>query len=308
MYIVKHRSFFFWLTGLILAGAIGSLVFFGLPLSIDFTGGSLVEVAYEGERPNVEALKETIAAAGLPDALVRESGESGVTVRAHTLTPAEHEALLAALGSSGVPFTETRFNSVGPSLGSELAIKALYALGVVTLAIMLYIAFVFRKVSKPVPSWGYGIVVVLMLAIDVIVPAGFFAAWAHFTGAQADALFVVALLALLGYCVNDVIVIFDRIREHLRWNEEKRGANPRAPEEPFEVTVGKSIDETLGRSINTSLTVALALLAIILVGAEETRNFALVMLVGVIVGTFSSVTRSAPLLIPIAEWFKKKQA
>lgn len=308
MYIVKYRSFFFWLTGAILAGAIGSLVFFGLPLSIDFTGGSLVEVAYEGERPTVESLKEPLEAAGFPDALIRESGENGISVRVHALAPVEHEALLSALGSSGVPFTETRFNSVGPSLGSELAIKALYALGVVTLAIMFYIAFVFRKVSKPVPSWGYGIVVVLMLAIDIIVPAGFFAAWAHFTGAQADALFVVALLALLGYCVNDVIVIFDRIREHLRWNEEKRAANHREPEEPFEVTVGKSIDETLGRSINTSLTVALALIAIIWFGAEETRNFAIVMLVGVVIGTFSSVTRSAPLLIPIANWFKNKEA
>lgn len=303
MYIVKYRSFFFWLTGLILAGAIGSLVFFGLPLSIDFTGGSLVEVSYLEERPTIDAVKERVSAAGIADASVRAAGETNVVVRTHSLSPQEHEALLGALA----PATEVRFSSISPSLGSELAIKALYALGVVTLAIMLYIAFVFRKVSKPVPSWGYGIVVVVMLAIDVIVPAGFFAAWAHFTGAQADALFVVALLALLGYCVNDVIVIFDRVREHLKWNEEKKLADPKAPEEAFEVTIGKSIDETLGRSINTSVTVALALLAIIVFGAEETRNFALVMMVGVIIGTFSSVTRSAPLLIPIAQWFQKKQ-
>lgn len=306
MYIVKHRTFFFWLTGLILAGAIGSLVFFGLPLSIDFTGGSLVEVSYVAERPAIDILKEEISAAGFPDASVRASGENGVTVRAHTLSSEEYAALLSALGPE--EFTPGRFSSISASLGSELAIKALYALGVVTLAIMLYIAFVFRKVSKPVPSWGYGIIVVLMLAIDVIVPAGFFAAWAHFTGAQADALFVVALLALLGYCVNDVIVIFDRVREHLKWNEEKKAANPKAIEESFAETVGRSIDETLGRSINTSLTVALALSAIIAFGAEETRNFALVMLIGVVVGTFSSVTRSAPLLIPIADWFSKKKA
>ena len=306
MFIIKYRAFFFWLTGLILAGAIGALVFFGLPLSIDFTGGSLVEVRYETERPDIVEVKERASAAGFADASIRESGETNITVRTHTLTGEEHDTLLAVLAGEGVPPQELRFTSIGPSLGSELAVKALYATGAITLAIMLYIAFVFRKVSKPVPSWGYGIVVVLMLAIDIIVPAGFFAAYAHFTGAQADALFVVALLALLGYCVNDVIVIFDRIREHLKWNEERLVADPKTAAEPFETTIGKAIDETMGRSINTSLTVALALLAIIFFGAEVTRDFALVMLVGVVIGTFSSITRSAPLLVPIAQFFAKK--
>lgn len=301
MLIIKYRTFFFWLTGLILAGAIGALAIFGLPLSIDFTGGSLVEVAYTEARPDVAVLKEQVTAAGFADASLRESGDTGVTIRTHSLSPEEHETLLGVLGTGGtVAFTELRFNSVGPSLGSELAIKALYAIGAVMLAIVLYIAWAFRKVSRPVPSWGYGLIVVLMLAIDVIVPAGFFAAYAHWTGAQADALFVVALLALLGYCVNDVIVIFDRIREHLKGNIEKE------IEEPFEITIGKSIDETMGRSINTALTVALALLAIIFFGAEATRDFALVMLVGVVVGTFSSICRSAPLLVPLARAFAKK--
>jgi preprotein translocase subunit SecF len=305
MYIVKFKSFFFWLTGLILAAAIGAIVVFGLPLGIDFTGGSLIEVAYTEARPAAIDAKNALEAAGFSGTSVRESGDNGMVVRTHTLTPEEHDALIEAL-SGGNALTELRYNSIGPSLGSELATKALYALLVVSLFIVLYIAWVFRKVSKPVPSWGYGIIVVLMLAIDIIVPAGFYAAYAHFTGAEVDSLFVVALLALLGYCVNDVIVIFDRIREHLKWNTERKAANPREPEEPFEETVGKSIDETMGRSINTSLTVALALLAIIFFGAEATRDFALVMLVGVVIGTFSSITRSAPLLIPIAKWFSKK--
>lgn len=303
MFIIKYRAFFFWLTGLILAGAIGALVFLGLPLSIDFTGGSLVEVAYEETRPNMVELKSAIVEAGFTDASVRESGETGVVVRTHTLSADEHTALLQALGTG---FTELRFNSIGPALGSELAIKALYALVMVTIAIVLYIAWAFRKVSKPVPSWGYGIIVVLMLAIDIIVPMGFFSVLAYFTGAQVDALFVVALLALLGYCVNDVIVIFDRVREHLRANEERQKINPKEPEEPFEVTIGKSIDETMARSINTSMTTALALLAVILFGPEATRNFALVMIVGVVIGTFSSICRSAPLLIPLAKAIEKK--
>lgn len=304
MFIVKHRTFFFWLTGAILVAALGSIAFFGLKLSIDFTGGSLVEVAYTNERPPLSDLRASIDTLPLGAVSLRESGDRGVVLRTHTLSPEEHDAVLAALSLSGaVPVTELRATSIGPSLGSELLGKALYALLVVSLVIVIYIAFVFRRVSRPVPSWGYGLVVVAMLAIDVIVPTGFYAAYGAVTGAEVDSLFVVALLALLGYCVNDVIVIFDRIREHLRQNVAAREANPRLPEEPFEETVGKSIDETMGRSINTSLTVALALLALIFFGAEATRDFALVMLVGVVVGTFSSIARSAPLLIPLAKAF-----
>jgi preprotein translocase subunit SecF len=195
--------------------------------------------------------------------------------------------------------TELAYTSVGPALGSQFTTKALWAIFAVILVIVLYIAFAFRKVSKPVPGWGYGLTVVAMLAIDIIVPAGFYAAYCHYTGAEVDSLFIVALLSLLGYCVNDVIVIFDRIREHLAKNE-KSGLK-----ESFEETIGKSISETMTRSINTALTVVLALLALIFLGAETTRNFALVMLVGVAAGTFSSIARSAPLLIPIAKWFNK---
>ncbi len=302
MFVVNHRSFFFWLTGLLLAGSIAALIFLPPRLSIEFTGGSLVEVAYTGERPSHEELVARVNALDLGEPSIRESGDKGVVIRSHTLEDDEHAQLLDALSGNGTDtLTELRFNSIGPSLGKELATKALYAIGAVLLAIMLYIAFAFRKVSKPVPAWGYGIISVAMLVIDIIVPAGFFAVYAYFTGAQVDTLFVIALLALMGYCINDVIVIFDRVREHLHLNEERN------IKEPFEETVGKSITETLGRSINTSLTVALALLAIILVGSETTRVFALVMLVGVIAGTFSSICRSAPLLIPIAHWATKRE-
>ena len=300
MFIVRHRSFFFWLTGLLLVGSIAALVLIPPKLSIEFTGGSLIEVAYTDTRPLQTDVETRVKGIGL-DASVRESGEKGLIVRTHALTPAEHDTLLTALSNNGAEaLTELRFNSIGPSMGQELATKALYAIAAVTLAIMLYIAWAFRKVSRPVPAWGYGVISVLMLAIDIIVPAGFFAIYAYFTGAQIDTLFVVALLALMGYCINDVIVIFDRVREHLRANEENN------LKEPFEVTVGKSITETLGRSINTSLTVALALLAIIVFGSESVRTFALVMLVGVVIGTFSSIARSAPLLIPVAAWAEKR--
>lgn len=303
MFVVRHRRFFFILTGLLLLGSIVAVAVFPPKLSIEFTGGSLLEVAYENGRPELAEVRDRLHSLELGEPSVRESGENAVTIRTRTLSPEERTAVLAALrGEAGDAVTELRFNSIGPSLGNELAIKALYAIGAVTLAIMLYIAWAFRGVSRPVPSWGYGIIAVFMLAIDIIVPTGFYAIYALFTGAQFDSLFVIALLALLGYCINDVIVIFDRVREHLKKNEEDK------IDEEFAETVGKSIDETMGRSINTGLTVVLALLALTVIGNEATRNFALVMMVGVAAGTFSSITRSAPLLIPIAAWLEKRRA
>lgn len=299
MYVINHRGLFFWITGLLLAAAIGSILVFKLPLGIDFTGGSLMQVGYKGSVPPLATIEKQVALVPLGAVSVRAAGENGVSIRTRTQTPAEHEAILAAI-SANASTTELSYTSVGPALGSQFTNKALWAIFAVVLVIVLYIAFAFRKVSRPVPSWGYGLTVVAMLAIDLIVPAGFYAALCHYTGAQVDSLFIVALLALLGYCVNDVIVIFDRIREHLARNE-KTGLR-----ESFEDTIGKSISETMNRSINTALTVVLALLALIYFGAPATRDFALVMLVGVVAGTFSSICRSAPLLIPIANWFNKK--
>jgi preprotein translocase subunit SecF len=299
MYVINHRGLFFWITGLLLAAAIGSILVFKLPLGIDFTGGSLMQVGYKGNVPPLATIEKQVAVVPLGAVSVRASGENGVSIRTRTQTPAEHEAILTAI-SANASTAELSYTSVGPALGSQFTNKALWAIFAVVLVIVLYIAFAFRKVSRPVPSWGYGLTVVAMLAIDLIVPAGFYAALCHYTGAQVDSLFIVALLALLGYCVNDVIVIFDRIREHLARNE-KTGLR-----ESFEDTIGKSISETMNRSINTALTVVLALLALIYFGAPATRDFALVMLVGVVAGTFSSICRSAPLLIPIANWFNKK--
>lgn len=315
MYIVNHRTFFFWLTGLILAAALGAISVYGLPRGIDFTGGSLMQVKYEGNVPPLATIQSQVAVVPLGVVSVRASGANAVSIRTRTMTPAEHEAVLVSISShasldsthstssgqaSSPQATELAYTSVGPALGSQFASKALWAILAVMLAIILYITFAFRKVSRPVPSWGYGLTVIAILVHDIIIPAGFFAILAHATGADVDALFVTALLALLGYSVNDTIIIFDRVREHLRTNE-KEGAR-----EEFSDTVGKSITETMTRSINTSLTVVLALGALVFFGSSATRDFALVMLVGVIAGTYSSILLAAPLLISLSKRFTKK--
>lgn len=302
MFIVNHRILFFFITGALTLGAIATLVIWTPKFSIDFTGGSLVEVSYTDVRPPIDTIENDLNLLPLGDISVRESGEKGVIIRTHTLSPEEHGALLEALTEGGtLAVTEDRFTSIGPSLGNELAAKAKYALLAVIAAIVLYIAWAFRKVSKPVSGWVYGLTVVAILIHDLLIPAGFYALYAHITGAQVDTLFVVALLAILGYSVNDTIVIFDRVREHLA-KDHKMGRN-----EPFSYIVGRSITETLGRSINTSLTVALALFALIFFGSPATLSFALVLLAGVIAGTYSSILLAAPLLVPLARIFAKEK-
>ena len=299
MYIVQHRALFFWITGIILAAALGAISFFGLPLGIDFTGGSLMHVGYQTEVPPLTIIEAQVATVPLGTVSVRSAGTNAVSIRTRTQTPAEHEAILSAI-SSTASTTELSYTSVGPALGSQFATKALWAILAVVLVIASYIAFAFRRVSRPISSWYYGLTVIAILGHDLIIPAGFYAILAHFTGVQVDALFITALLALLGYSVNDTIIIFDRVREHLAHNEKTN------TKEPFELTVGKSIDETMTRSINMSLTVVLALGALVLFGAPATRDFSLVMLVGVIAGTYSSILLAAPLLIPLANRFAKK--
>lgn len=299
MTIITYRKAFFWIIGLITTVAISAIVVYGLPLGIDFTGGSMMQVNYPNGRPALSTVKENVSVVSLGEVSVREMGATAVSIRTRTQTPEEHQAVLTALSQSAST-TELSYTSVGPALGAQFANKALLAILAVAFAIILYIAFAFRKVPKPVPGWGYGIVIIAILVHDLIIPAGFFAVLAHFTSAEVDALFVTALLALLGYSVNDTIVIFDRVREHLIFNDKTNN------KESFELTVGKSISETLTRSINTSFTVVLALTALVLFGAQATRDFSLVMLVGVIAGTYSSILLAAPLLIPFARWFSKK--
>lgn len=299
MTITEHRKLFFWLTGILLGCALGAIAVFGLPLGIDFTGGSLMQIEYEGVRPLVSEIKTQVSRVPVGEVSVRESGEQAVSIRTRTLSPEERTAILEVLSSED-KITELSYTSVGPSFGGQFAAKSLWALLAVAMAITLYVAFAFRKVSRPVPSWIYGVIVIAMLVHDLIIPAGFYAVLVYYAGASVDALFVTAILALLGYSVNDTIVIFDRIREHLAHNEKEN------KKEEFELTVGKSISETFTRSINTSLTVMLALAALVFYGAAATREFALVMLVGVVAGTYSSVLLAAPLLIPLAKWYVKR--
>lgn len=300
MFIVEHRKFFFILSGvLMLVSLMAAAAFRPWNFGIEFTGGSLLEVGFPNGRPDAEALREKLAALEWSGTLVQETGSDGFIVRTKHLEESERQTLVAAISDNGATqIEERRFNSIGPTIGAELRSKAWWAITLVILGIVLYVAFAFRHVSQPVSSWVYGFVAIVALVHDVLIPAGIYIAMGHFfIDAQIDSLFVTAILTILGFSVHDTIVVFDRTRENLKLRTWKE----------FDKTVGHSVSQTMTRSINTSLTVLLVTLALYFVGGETTKNFALVLAIGIAAGTYSSICLASPLLVTIEEWQRKRE-
>lgn len=291
MFIVTYRNIFFALTGALVLASLVAVAIFGLPLGIDFTGGTLVQVGYSGQRTDATAVTAALDEAGIRGYSLRESGGSGYILRAPALSDAQRGELAAMFSSEAGTARIEQLSEVGPTVGMELRNKAFIAVAAVMLCILLFIAFAFRKVSQPVSSWLYGLIALVTLLHDVVVPLGFFALLAYLTGAQVDTLFVTAMLTILGYSVHDTIVVFDRVRENLRLNHERNR------KEPFEETAGHALRQTIARSVNTSFTTLLALAALYFLGPASTQVFALTLLVGIIAGTYSSIALATPLLV-----------
>ncbi len=300
MFIVKNRKYFYALSTILLVGSILSVAIFGLNLGIDFKGGSLLEVEYTSARPEQAVLTVELDKVNLGEYSIRSTGDKGYILRMRDITPADKVLVQNALSlNQTATFTEARFNSIGPVLGKEAQQKSLISIALVLLAIVAFIAFAFRKVSEPVSSWKYGVVAIVALLHDVIIPTGVFAFLGHYYGYEIDTLFVTALLVILGFSIHDTIVVFDRTRENLKLNKDM------AKKEPFEETVGRSLRQTFARSINTSLTTVLSLLALYFLGGESTHSFTLALLIGIITGTYSSIFIASPLLVTLEKWQKK---
>lgn len=299
MFIVRFRNLFVSLSlGLVVLSGL-ALGIFGLKPAIDFTGGTLIEVTkadFTQDSLSALVFEQTSLSAS-----IRPSDDAFI-VRTAPLSQAQVSALEVAVASSHPDASVVRVSTIGPSLGDELFRKALFAIILVSLGIMLFIAVAFWRVSKPVSSWVYGLVTLGTLVHDVIIPAGVFALLGTFANVEVDALFVVALLTVLGYSVNDTIVVFDRVRENLRLNQEL------GKHEDYERTVGRSLTQTYARSINTSLTTMLVLLALFFFGGSQTEDFALALLIGVGAGVYSSIFFAAPLLVIVERWGKKKSS
>lgn len=298
MFIIKHKKIFVTISVVLVLLSITMLSVFGLRAGIDFKGGALTEINYPGERPDASTLSDSIKPLGLGEVIIQPTGDKGYFLKTKDLTEAQRLAFFQSFTIGGkYQVEEKSFNSIGPSIGKELRSKAIIAIILVALAIILFIAFAFRKVSKPVSSWKYGLVAVVTLLHDVMIPIGVFTLLSHFYGVEVDALFVVAVLTVLGLSVSDTIVVFDRIRENLKNNISSN----------FSETVGRSLEQVYTRSINTSLTVILVLLSLFFFGPAPTKYFSLMLVAGMFFGTYSSIFLASPLLVFVESWQGKKK-
>ena len=295
MKIIKFRKIFYFISGLAVILSLTAVLVWGFKWGIDFTGGALIEVEFF-ERPSFDLLKERADNQGFGAVSVQLVGEKNAIFRLTDISEKEHQVFLAKIAAQDdyrEIFQESRFNSIGPTVGQELKRRSLFAIGLVLLMIVLYIAFAFRKVSYSVSSWKYGLAAIAALAHDVLIPAGIFSALGYFKNVEVDVLFVTALLTILSFSIHDTIVVFDRVRENL-----KKYSNLR----PFEEVVGESLRQTVGRSLATSFALLIVLISLLVFGAESVRYFSLTLIIGIIVGTYSSIFIASPLLVT---WQKK---
>jgi len=289
--IMRFKVFYFVFSLLIILPGLYYLFTSGLKLGIDFTGGSLLEYRFD-KKINTDDLKQTISKDGVEIGAITESENNTYIIRTKPIEQMKINELKNVLANKFGKVEERRIENVGPVIGNELKQKTLIALVLASLAIVLYIAFSFRKIPKPESSFRFGIAAVVALIHDILVVVGIFAILGKIWNVEVDTLFVTALLTIVGFSVHDTIVVFDRIRENLNKNTGRK----------FIDVANISVVQTLGRSLNTSLTVIFVLLALLLFGGETIKWFVVALLVGIISGTYSSIFNATALLV----WWEEK--
>ena len=282
----------FWVSISLTVLAVISVAVYGLRLSVDFSGGSVIEVDFTS-RPPAADIQKTLSSI-LNDIEVSPVGPSGMIFRTHELSEDQHQQILGALISTYDGVQEKQFSSIGPVIGNELKQKSIYAIVTVLLAIIIYIAFVFRKIGRTTSPWVMGLAAIVALVHDVAIPFGVFAWLGHYYSIEITGVFVAAALTILGFSVSDTVVIFDRVRENIL----RKGSQGE-----FGRIVHQSVLQTLTRSLNTVFTVLLSLFAIYFFGGESIRYFALALIIGIFLGAYSSIFVASPLLV----WWSKKR-
>jgi preprotein translocase subunit SecF len=299
--IVRHKSISFIIAVVIAAGSFASLFVFGLKPGIDLTGGSLLEVSFSKDRPAIEEVRTALDSEKLGSLLVQPIDTDSMLVKTRFITEDEHQRILVALRgafeTNDRKVYEDRLETIGPAVSAHLRERVLWANIMVILCIVAYIAYTFRRVSAPVQSWKYGVVSIVALLFNILATAGIFSLLGRFRGVEVDIQFLVALLTILGYSVNDTIVVFDRIRENLL----RDGRNN------FVESVNKGINETLTRSLNISFAILLVLLALFFFGGESIHYFSLALIIGTIAGSWTSIFLASPLLVAWHEWESRRR-
>jgi preprotein translocase subunit SecF len=280
----------------LLFASIAAISAYGLNFGVDFTGGSVLEVEFTNGRPSLEDLTATFAASD--DEVVRmvsltPLGENGLIIRSSDRTHDMHAGVLSTLSEAwpDAGLQQRQFDFIGPAVGEELKEKSIKAIVILLVAVLLYIAYMFRALSRSLSLWAMAAGTLLGLAHDVIIPIGLFAVLGEYAGVQIGAVYVAAVLTILGYTVSDKVVIYDRVRENIL----------RGSRDPLPVIVHRSVMQTLVRSINNTLVVMLSSLAVFLFGGESIRYFALALMVGIGLGAYSSIFVAAPLLVWIGK-------
>lgn len=300
MNILGKRYWYFALSLLIIIPGIVLIFMGGLPLSIDFTGGSILEVRFIGETPAPAAVVAVYQNIGVEDAQVQTTGTGTLQIRSAFLDEAASVEIQNALKADFGELTVERFDSVGPSIGAQVTQRAALAVAIAALAVVIYITYTFRGLAH---AFRYGVIAVIAMIHDVAIVMAVTAIGGRFWGWQVDALFLTALLTVIGFSVQDKIVVFDRIRENSNIYRKL----------PFETLANHSIIQTLQRSINTQLmTVEFMLLALALFGGITLREFAVILLIGLFSGTYSSIFIAAPILVVWENkewktWFRRKE-
>ena len=301
--ILRYKKFILIFSSLVVALSITSVMFFGFRLGIDFTSGSLWQI----KAPNTTSedinnfFKSNL---GIEDINVSLDSSTGIyTLTFKEISEAQRQTYLNKLQDKfGDGVSSLDFWTISPSVSTELRHKALWAIVLVLVGISLYISFAFRKVSRPIRSWKYGIITLVTLVHDVSIPAGVFAILGTMYGVTIDTNFIVAMLFVMGFSVHDTIVVFDRIRENLLIAKENLKGKFN-----LEEIIDKSIIETVARSVNTSLTLIIILLTIFFFGPVSTKMFILAILIGTIAGTYSSIFFASPLLIVTEKLSRRSQ-
>jgi len=293
---IKYKNIFIALTLLMVAASVGAIAVYGLKPGIEFTGGSVLEIEYKDVRPANDAIRAKIAEAGVKEINIYTTGDKGLTVRTENLNSETHGKLLEKLQATG-QYEEKTFEAIGPVVGKELTQKMSMLVFVSLVAMLIYIAVAFRNVPGPVSSWQYGVASFLILVHDVLVPLGVFAALGNIAGVQITIPIITALLIVVGYAINNVIVVYDRIRENLLRDHKT----------DFAEISNRAINQTLSRQINTSLATLLPVFAIYFWGGASLKYFALALILGIATGTYSSVFLASQLLL-VWMGFKKNKS
>lgn len=287
--IIQKRKYAYWFSCTLTVVSIILIVLWGFRLGIDFKGGTLSEVRFAIDPvPSVSAIEEKLSAINLNSLTVQPTDNRGVLLRYLASDETANEQVLSALRSLDPDITQLRTDFIGSSVSSQIKSQAFSGITLAVVGIAIYIAWAFRRVSGVVTSWEYGLGAVIALVHDLVIVMGLFVILGRYYGVEIGVPFIAALLTILGYSVNDTIVVYDRVRENLLRSRHK---------EDFENVVNRSINETLSRSINTSLTVFITLLAIVIFGGESIRYFGVALLAGVVFGTYSSIYIASALLV-----------